>query len=284
MKLLQRFVARIKADGVARRLLLQVEQASTPTLQIVEAIDDAERRRRDQPDHFGLTYALGQACERVASDLRWHERGQWLERALGYYEAASRLAQAGRIDGAARIDDVKRAAWEPGLTLGKRALLAASFRAGVLLVAEFRIRNPADAIGHLTRVVSNLRGAHPAWYFLGEAYVLNAQFDEAERAWTEGLARSPGDPTLEAVLRNLPADRVHHAARTADWAGVLREIARLPPNGLPASERWTLEGDAHLALGHPEEARQCWLRALQEDPRAVGVRRRLRKLERLTVL
>ena len=284
MKLLQRFIARLDANRVARRLSLQAGPERAPVQRILAAIDDADRRRRLLHGHFGLTYALGQACERVASDVSWDGRRPWLERALAYYESAARLAQAGHLDGVSSIDDAQPAAWEPGLTVGERAFLAASFRAGALLVAEFRIRDPAAAVAHLTHVVNALRGPHPAWYFLGEAYLLNAQFDDAERVWTEGLARSPGDPVLKAVLRNLPADRVHHAARVGDWARVLREIERLPPHALPASERWTLEGDAHLALGHVEAARECWLRALQEDRHAIGVRKRLRKLDRLTVL
>lgn len=284
MKLLQRVVASVLANAAARRLAAETSRASVPTNAILRAIEAADRLRRRNPSHFGLTYALGLACERVASDASWNDRKQWIERALRYYKAAIELAEDNQVAGAETIEEIRPSSWETGLNSRERAMLAASYRAGLLLAAEFRIRDPAAAITHLTRVVNALRGYHPAWYFLGEAYLLNAQFDEAERAWTEGLSRSPGDPALQAVLRNLPADRVHHAAKVGDWRGVLREISRLPPDGLPASERWTLEGDAHLALGDVEAARSCWLRALTEDRRAVGVRSRLRKLDRLSVL
>ncbi len=284
MKLLQRVVASVLTDRAARRLSAVAARASVSTGAILRAIESAEALRCRRPNHFGLTYALGLACERMACDVSWNERQPWLERALWYYNTAIQLAEAGSIAGAECLGDVKLSAWEVGLTARERALLAASFRAGLLLVTEFRIRDPAAAIVHLTRVANALRGYHPVWYFLGEAYLLNAQFDEAELIWTEGLARSPGDPALQAVLRNLPVDRVHHAAKQCEWAQVLREIARLPPDGLPASERWTLEGDAHLALGNREMARQCWLRALEADRHAVGIRSRLRRLDRLTVL
>ena len=102
---------------------------------------------------------------------------------------------------------------------------------------------------------SNDREATTAQYYLGEAYLLDGRFDEAEQVWQNALTLIPGEPTLLAVLANLPVDRVHHAVKTKNWPGVLQELARLPEGAMPESERQTIKGDAYLALGQPDQAR-----------------------------
>ncbi|MGH2460191.1 MAG: tetratricopeptide repeat protein, partial [Chloroflexota bacterium] len=246
---------------------------------LAAAIETADRLRARNPDHFGLCFGLGRAGERAAAAVVWDRRTPWIERALDYYEDSVRLALAGKIAGSDRVPEAMASAWEPGPTLQQRALLAASFQAGLLRSAEFRARDPRAGIAHLTRVVTLLRGYHPAWYFLGEAYLLDHQFDAAERAWTEALRRSPDSPILTSVLRNLPADRVHHLVKQGDWHAVLLAIECLPEDALPVSERFTIEGDARLAAGDSVGARRCWLAALAADRLAVGVRHRLRRLD-----
>jgi len=280
MKLLQHWASDFVAGRAATRLSALVAKQAVSTGDLRQAVEAAQRDHECHPSHYGLTFALAQACERIASEVPWDARSPWIEQARGYYEEAVRLAQSGQIAGASGVREVAPSAWEPGLCQRDRAVLGASFHAGLLSVAEFRVRDPARAIRHLTRVVEAVHDDHPAWYYLGEAYLLNDQFDEAERVWTDALSRSPGNATLRAVLENLPADRVHHAVKSGDWQRVLREIDRLPDSAMPASERWTIEGDAHLALGNRDAARRCWQKALEADRLAIGVRSRLRKLEK----
>src|SRR6185437_3463916 len=281
MNLLQQILARTAVTRATRRLLKLDGSTITSPACFLEAIEVGDHERARNPDHFGLAFELGRACERVAAAREWNERAQWIERALGYYEDSVRLALAGKIDGSNLVPEAAATAWERGLSRSQRAILAASFQAGLITSAEFRARAPRAGIAHLSRVVRALQGYHPAWYFLGEAYLLDHQFDQAERIWTEALRRSPENPTLTSVLRNLPVDRVHHHAKQGDWSLVLRAIETLPSGAMPASERWTIEGDARLALGDVTGARRCWLAALEADHVAVGVRLRIHRLDRM---
>ncbi|HVC32257.1 MAG TPA: tetratricopeptide repeat protein [Chloroflexota bacterium] len=280
MSLLQLLSRDRAAHRAASRLSAATTQSGLSPQRQRAAIEEAERVDRQQPDHFGLTFALGRAYERLASTVDWADRAAWIERALQRYEQAVRLAQHGKVGGVAAVAAVHDAAWEPALDERERAVLAASFQAGVLLSAEFRVRDPAAGIEYLSRVTRAVQGYHPAWYYLGEAYLLSDQFDRAEAVWREALRRAPGDPALQSVLRNLPADRVHSAAKRGDWPRVLREIERLPDGAVPLGERLIVEGDAHLAMGEPVAAQRSWTMALAADPGAVGVRSRLRKLAR----
>lgn len=284
MNPLQYLVLRVAPGFVARTLAQRIADLSADEAglgrSLAAAVAEAQAAFLRAPGHYRLAFELGRACERVASQAPWDARGPWIEQALGYYQTALSLAETGRVAGASAVPETGPEHWQPGLSLSDRARLAAALRIGLILVAEFRVRDPCAAISQLSRVVPNLSGYHPAWYYLGEAYLLNEQFTEAEQIWTRALALAPGDPTLLAVLRNLPADRVHHAAKLGDWQRVLAEIQRLPEGALPASERWTLEGDARLALGDESAARQCWLKALEADHVAIGVRKRLRKRRR----
>ena len=281
MNLLQQILASMAASRAACRLLKTADPTVVSADRVLEAIEAGDRERARNSDHFGLAFGLGRACEMVAATGEWDERSRWIERALRYYEDAVCLAHDGKIAGSSLVPEAADTAWEPGLSAGQRALLAASFQAGLIQSAEFRARDPRAGIAHLTRVVYALQGYHPAWYFLGEAYLLDHQFDEAERVWTEALRRSPNNRALMSVLHNLPVDRVHHYAKIADWRKVLREIEILPDGAMPASERLTIEGDARLALGDVTGARCCWLAALAADHVAVGVRLRIRKLDRM---
>ena len=239
-----------------------------------------EHQRQSKPDHFGLAYVAGLLAEFQASQRPWNQRTPCLKRAVVSYARAAELAEQGKVDGARLVGDVHDPRWSNRLPLAERALAAASFQAGRLLTADFRVRDPARAIIFLRQAVDRSPGYHPARYYLGEAYLLNGQFDAAEKAWRDALCLAPDEPALLAVLANLPADRVHHAVRAKDWPTVLRELARLPAGALPESERRTIEGDAYAALGQFDAARRAWQSALAADHLVVGVRRRLRRLDR----
>ncbi len=279
MRLLQRLARRFASDR-ATRALVALDPRAQSLAELERIVARAEDTRRRDPTHFGLTYALGRAWEILASVQSWDARGPPLERAVAAYEASVDLALRGEVTGATAIPEVDAARWETGLGVERRALLAASVSAGVLRAAEFRVRDPARAVEHLRRVVAELRGYHLAWYFLGEAHLLAGEFDDAERVWRRAQELAPDQPALKAVLANLPVDRVRHCVKAGDWAGVLRELERLPEGAMRPSERLTLAGDAHLALGDARRARECWYAALADDLHAVGVRKRLRNLAR----
>jgi tetratricopeptide (TPR) repeat protein len=272
------FLQTHRSDRIARKLLYALEHAG-PRGCVDRLLDETLRQRRSDPEHFGLVFAIGRASERIATEREWQDRTVWLERAVECYEAAVTLASQNQIRGWRLVDAVYPDWWDEGLTDSTQALLIASLAAGVLRGAEFRVRDPARAVEHLRRVTEKVRGYHIAWYYLGEAYLLDGRFDDAEAAWRTGLRQKPGDPAFEAVLANLPIDRVHHRVKVGDWPGVLAELARLPEGRMPASEALTIEGDAHLSLGKPDRARQSWEAALRVDNLAVGVRARLRKLD-----
>ncbi|HEX5416225.1 MAG TPA: tetratricopeptide repeat protein [Chloroflexota bacterium] len=289
MRLLQHFLGQLQPeygdDHITRDLRARAD--STDPARLTAAIARAEDARATSPQHFGLAFALGLARERLAAVGPWERRAPILAAAVESYEAALALAEEGQIAGAGLLPEVAADRWEVGLDLPGRARLAAAFQAGLLRAGEFRVRDPGKGAALLRSVVENLKGYHPAWYFLGEAYLLANHFDEAEAAWREGLRRKPGDPALLTVLEKLPIDRVHHRVRGGpdgpDWPGVLRELARLPNGRMPESERLTIEGDAYLALGDPERARACWEAALRADSLAVGVRKRLYQLARVAL-
>ncbi|HLH73482.1 MAG TPA: tetratricopeptide repeat protein, partial [Chloroflexota bacterium] len=46
----------------------------------------------------------------------------------------------------------------------------------------------------LRQAVDRSPGYHPARYYLGEAYLLNGQFDAAEKAWRDALCLAPDEP------------------------------------------------------------------------------------------
>lgn len=278
MNLLQHWRQNFAANRAAGHLSHLTAQATASRESLEAALQDADLAYRQCPDHFGLAFSLGRGSERLASLMDWNDRTVWIERALSYYEEALRLAENSQLDGLASVPEADEARWEPSMSTAVRARLAASFAAGWLYAGEFRVRNPARAVTYLGWVTRALRGYHPAWYFLGEAYLLSEQFDQAEQTWQEAQERAPDEPVLQAVLRNLAVDRVHHAVKAEDWPRVLAELARTPDDAMPASERWTIAGDAHLALGDPAAARAAWHKALEADHLAVGVRRRLRKL------
>ncbi|MBX6770223.1 MAG: tetratricopeptide repeat protein [Chloroflexi bacterium] len=280
MGLVQRLLARALIGRRVRELAALIPDPGCPPDRLVSAFARAEVAYQASPRHYGLAFLLGRASQCIAAELPWHDRTAWYRRALEYFESAARLAEAGNTAGADGLPEVSAHTWGDDLDLQHRAWLAASFEAGVLAVGEFRIRDPARAVHYLRRVAETVRGAHPVWYYLGEAYLLVGEFDAAEAAWREGLARAPDDRTLQAVLRNLPADRVRHAVRDGDWLAARRALERLPEGAMPTSERLTIEGDVHLAMGDPEAARRCWIAALEADPHAVGVRRRLHRLAR----
>lgn len=266
------------AELATRRLLNVIHDESSDTTQLPGQIDAAETLRQACPQHFGITFALGLACELQASRIHWNDRADWLLRATNYYESALGEALLGHVAGSNLVPEVSSAEWPSCSPLQQRAILAAAFEAGRLRAAEFRVRDPERAIHHLQRVRDATTTYHQAWYFLGEAYLLNGQFDRAEHVWRDALRHAPDDGTLQAVLANLPVDRVHHAVKREDWRAVLQETSRLPPGAMPEAERLTIEGDAHHALGAPDAARACWLAALEADRLTVGVRRRLRLL------
>jgi tetratricopeptide (TPR) repeat protein len=242
------------------------------------AITRAERAFHLTDDRFELAFELGRASELAAGGAPWEARGPWLDRAARWYERAASLAGRGKASGATAIPDVTSGLWPVELPLAERARRVASFRAGLLRVGDFRTRDPARAVELLSSVVAGLATYHPAWYYLGEAYLLGGDFDAAERAWRRGLALAPTEEALHAVLAKLPVDRVHLCARAGDWAGVLRQLQRVPAGAIPAAERLTIEGEAWLSLGNTARAERLFRAAIEADPHAVGVRRRLRAL------
>jgi|GEM_PF-6530434 len=281
MRLLQlgfaRFHPNAPPDGATIHLLNRLSETDGERLSA--AIRKSSATRAKHPKHYGLAFALGLAFERLATLEPWDRRSLALHSAVSCYEDALGLADRGETAGASLLSEVTVERWESGLRLEQRAVLAAAFAAGLLRAGEFRVRDPKRGATLLRRVVESLRGYHPAWYYLGEAYLLADEFDAAECAWREGFARNPEEGALLTVLDKLPVDRVHHQARRNDWPGVLHDIARLPPGRMPESERLTIEGDAYRALGELERARSCWEAALRADSLAVGVRKRLYQLD-----
>jgi tetratricopeptide (TPR) repeat protein len=271
--ILQRLIGE-KRDDVAASLLDDLVMSRD--WQTIAARCDAIWHSYDWR-HFGLTFVLGQAAENIAANLPWAQRADWFARAVDCYESAAELAGRGEVAGLDLIEEASPDAWPDVASRESRALFAASYRAGLLRVAEFRVRDVARAINHLRVVTSSVKRYHPAWYYLGEAFALAGRFDEAEEAWREGVQRSHYDPTLQSLLNNLPVDRVHYFQKRSDWTTVLAEIARLPDGAMPNAERLTIEGDARQALGDGAGARECWERALAADSSAVGVRQRLRR-------
>jgi tetratricopeptide (TPR) repeat protein len=227
---------------------------------------------------FAHAFLWAQSAEYVAANVPWDERSSWYERAVAAYENAANLAKGGEFRGLDLVSDSSFDGTGLTVTPSERAVVLASYRAGILRVAEFRVRDLDRAVAHLRAVTSLVSGYHPSWYYLGEAYNLAGHFDDAQDVWREGLARRPDDSALLAVLEKLPIDRVHDRRRAEDWPGVLRELARLPPNLLPDSERYTIEGDARLGLGDFAGARFSWEAALAADSLVVGVHQRLRRL------
>lgn len=269
-------VARRRADALVRSALQSLAD-NRPTTTQAEAI---ERQRQTTPEHFGLAYVAGLFAECLASGQPWESRAPSIEKAAQRYADAVHLAERNQVAGADFLPDLHDSRWADGLSLADRALAAASYQLGRLRTVEFRVRDPRVGAACLRRAIERTRGYHPARYYLGEAYLLDGRFDEAERAWQDALALIPGEPTLLAVLANLPVDRVHHAVKENNWPRVLQELACLPDGAIPESERRTIEGDAYAALGQTDRARTAWETALRVDPLAVGVRRRLRKLAR----
>jgi tetratricopeptide (TPR) repeat protein len=268
------------AEAAARGLLQVLDAPNDEGSTLPAAVAVAETAAKAAPRHFALAFLLGRATEVLAARRPWDQRASSYAAAVEWYEEALARAEAGRLAGAAWLPDTAPSLWGRAAGLADRARLAAAYRAGTLLATEFRIRSPERAIAHLRRVVDAQPDYPPAWYFLGEAYLLAGRLDDAESAWQAGLARAPADAALQGVLAKLPVDRVHHAVRAEDWEAVLRAIARLPAGAMPVAEQLTLAGDAYRALGQPAAARQAWERALQAERHAVGVRRRLRHLDR----
>ena len=278
MQTIGNIVARRRADALVRSALQSLADNRT-TIAQAEAI---ERQREATPKHFGLAYVAGLFTECLASAHSWDSRSPLLERAAQHYADAAQLAERDQVAGAVFLPDLHDSRWADGLSLADRALAAASYQLGRLRTVEFRVRDARLGAVCLRRAVERSRGYHPAQYYLGEAYLLDGRFDEAEQVWQNALTLIPGEPTLLAVLANLPVDRVHHAVKTKNWPGVLQELARLPEGAMPESERQTIKGDAYLALGQPDQARAAWENALRADHLAVGVRQRLRQLSRST--
>lgn len=281
MTILQRLRAAIRPDPLADPILARYADPSL-SAEEVQALADRARQVLDlRPDHFGLAFAAASLAEMVAGDQPWERREAWFLQAVGGYERALDLAESGQLAGLEAIADATPEAWPPGLHAPERARLAATFRLGLLLAGEFRVRDPVYAAELLARVVARRPTDHLAWYYLGEARLLANDFDAAERAWREGLAHSPENPTLIGVLKNLPADRVRHRAKAEDWPAVLAELQRLPDDAMPAAERLTIQGDAHRSLGDLSAAKAAYQAALAADRHALGVRRRLREIERV---
>lgn len=280
MRLLQLFRRAPSATQLTRRLWSLAADPRTDADQLRQAIDEARAARLQSPTHAGLAYALGLAGERLASLLAWDDRTPELQQAVAHYRDALRLVTEGAVEGAELIAECAPTTGSHPGPVHERARRVIALQLGILLTVDYRVRDPASAVELLESVLSTVPPPDPAWYYLGEAYLLLGRFDDAERVWTAALAAAPDDPSLQSVLRNLPVDRLHHAIRAGDWPAVLREARRVPSGAMPASELWTLQGDAYLALGDAERARQCWMAALAADPRTLGVRRRLRRLER----
>ncbi|HEY3107370.1 MAG TPA: tetratricopeptide repeat protein, partial [Chloroflexota bacterium] len=115
-------------------------------------------------------------------------------------------------------------------------------------------------------------GYDPAYYYLGEAYVMARRFDDAERVWRRGLALDPDQVGLADVLRHLGIDRLHDAAGRGDQAAVVAAAERIP-EGERVAEAWLLLGDARAALGDTQGAAEAWRRALALEP-LKGMRKR----------
>lgn len=278
--ILQRF-RRVLPSGTARRaLLVRARDPDLSDAALKNLVEEIDRQRRGRGDEFSLAFSLGQLCERLADRLPREQRAAWLTRAVQAYQDALTLADAGRISGHEWIPETGFKPRDPAISPLEQVGLATAFHLGVLLCADFRVRDPLRAVPLLRRVAERVSGYHPAWYYLGEAHLLAGQFDAAERAWREGLARAPEDEVLRSVLQNLPVDRVHARAKAGHWAAVLDEIQRLPDEAMPEAERRALEGDAHHELGDRRRAAALYRAAIQADPHVVDVRRKLRRLER----
>lgn len=243
-------------------------------------VEDVERERRKGEDAFGLAFGLGQICERLADQLPREERAEWLTRAVQAYQDALTWADAGTIAGYEWVPATAFGPETPGTGRVEQVVLATAFHLGVLLCADFRVRDPPRAIALLRRVADRTSGYHPAWYYLGEAHLLASQFDDAERVWRVGLARAPEEGVLRAVLRNLPIDRLHDRVKAGDWNAVLAELQRVPRDLMPEAERLATEGDAYRELGDRDRAVARYREAIKIDPHVVDARRKLRQLER----
>ncbi|HEV8638003.1 MAG TPA: tetratricopeptide repeat protein [Chloroflexota bacterium] len=198
--------------------------------------------------------AAGRAIEaRVSAGVPFEGRGAALGPALERYRRALGLARRGS------------AVW-----------VEAAFRLGSLLAGENSVRDVERAIPLLEAVVGTVEGYHPAYYYLGEAYVLSRQFDRAEEVWRRGLALDPTRREVRDVLARLPLDRVRDAARRSDHGAVVAAVERVPAAERSA-EAWVCYGDALAALGRVAEAGQAWRRALSLEP-LKGMRQRFRSV------
>lgn len=243
------------------------------------AIARAEAAAAHRPGYL-LAMTLGKAWEMLASrHLSWDERGEALERALAHFEAAVSLAE--RLSASEAV--ALAATLPPEATCfpeNRRALLQAQWRAGALLAAEFRVRDPVRAAGYLEAVIAGASGYHLAYYYLGEAYLLQRKFDDAERVWRRGLALSPDERAIALVLARLPQDRANHARNQKDWDGVVAALTTPEGRALRSVEMLRLLGDAYFHLGQLDEAEAAWRDALTISAKAGGIRGRLNKLAR----
>jgi len=93
-----------------------------------------------------------------------------------------------------------------------------------------------------------------AWFHLraGDIALRNGRLEEAERAFRQGLEVEPADVRLLAGMARLSAVRGHwrRAIRFGSATGDRADIATL-----------ALIGDAHLALGEPDQAERYYRRA-----------------------
>jgi tetratricopeptide (TPR) repeat protein len=198
----------------------------------------------------------GQEIEaRVAHEVAFEQRGAPLRQAIEHY--------------------LRAAAASPE---GSPLWIEATFAAGSLLGGEQSVRDLPRAVELLEAVIARAVGYHHAYYYLGEAYAMLERYDDAERVWRSGLALDATQRGLEDVLRYLPADRVHAAAKRSDQAGVIAAVERTLDEQRGA-EMLVLYGEALAAAGRVDEAASAWTRAIALEP-LKGMRRRFHSIGR----
>lgn len=189
----------------------------------------------------------------VAANIAFDDRGPPLQKAVDHYCSAIEASVPGSSH------------W-----------MEATFHAGCLLAGENSIRDLPRAVRLLEPVVSRAIGYHDAYYYLSEAYVMLKDFDRAELLLNAALELNPSHQGIRDVLRHIPIDRVHEAAKRQDPKGVIDAVHRISPAARGA-EAWVLLGDA-LAETDRTLAAEAWTCAMALEP-LKGMRRRFRSID-----
>lgn len=143
--ILQRF-RRIVDPGPARALLAKASQPELSADQLEALIARIGALGPDHPPCFALAFTRAILNERMAETRPRDERAKWLIRATRAYEDALKVAESGHVEGIEWIGEAAADRWEPGLDADERAIRATCFRLGLLLCADYRVRDPSRDI------------------------------------------------------------------------------------------------------------------------------------------